>query len=66
MGEAEGTANARAIVQAINTREVMLRALLAALGHLLPAPPPGLLPTRTSAEVADIVAAAIRAATEEL
>lgn len=59
----EGQANARAIVQAINTREIMLRALLLALSHLQPHGACQLL--RTQAEACDIVAEAIRAATKE-
>lgn len=66
VGAAEGRANAAAIVQAINTHDTMLRALLVALSHLMPVLPPGMLPVRTQAEACNMVAAAIQAATGEL
>lgn len=59
----EGAANARAIVQAINTREVMLRALLLALAHLSPHGASQLL--LTQAEACDKIAEAIRKATQD-
>ncbi len=61
----EGLANARAIVQAINTREVMLRALLLALSHLQPNPD-AQQRVQTRREACDKIAEAIRAATQEL
>lgn len=65
VAEAEGRANAHAIVRAINTHDQMLRALLVALSQLMPALPPGMQPVRTRAETVDMVAEAIKAATQE-
>jgi hypothetical protein len=65
VSEAEGRANALAIVRAVNTQEQMLRALLIALSYLLPDRPHVTdAPPHTQAEIVDILAAAIRAATE--
>jgi hypothetical protein len=60
----EGMANAKHVVRCVNTQDTMLRALLVALSHLQP-PAAGVPLARTQAEACDIVAAAIRAATEE-
>ena len=64
VSEAEGRANALAIVRAVNTQEQMLRALCIALQHLMPPPPIGQRLIHTQAEAVDIIAAAIFAATQ--
>ena len=64
MPYSEGLANAKHIVKCINNHETMLRALLVALSHLQP-PAAGVPLALSQAEACDIVAAAIRAGTQE-
>lgn len=61
--ESQGRANAALVVRAVNNQEPMLRALLAALSYLMP-PMPG-IPQPSQAELCDLVAGAIRNATQE-
>ncbi len=63
ISEAEGRANAAAIVQAINTREAALRAFLRALGYFQQLAC-GQQPIPSAAQLQDIIAAAIIKATE--